>query len=294
MNWKKWTGILVFLAIIVFIGYSVWSTSQDDQLPTVRTVEVTEDDITETISVTGIIEPAETQEIVGQGPVTELNVALGDTVEESETLVTYADGTSFEANFAGTITQVNIVEGEADNAVQQGQASLVLSDLNNLRVSIQLSRADAGSVEVDQPVTLTYGDHTYEGTVSEIDPIATENQDGSSLGMGGGSNTTLGAVITFDTEADDLIAGFDIDADITVSSVENAVILPIEALNYDEDNNPFVFVVENGVAHERTIETGIQSNVEIEVVDGLESGETVILSPEEEITDGAEVEFETE
>lgn len=291
MNWKKWAGILVFLMIIGFIGYSVLNTSQVEQLPTVRTAEVTENDITDVVSVTGVIEPSETQEIVGQGPVAELNVSIGDTIEESETLITYADGTSFEASFNGTITQINVIEGEIDNTLQQGLPSLVLADLNELQVNIGLSRADADLIELDQPVTLTYGDYTYEGTVSEIDPVASEDQS-SSLGMGGSSNTTLGAVITFDTDADNLIAGFDIDADITVSSVENAIVLPIEALNYDEDNNPFVYVVENNVAHERTIETGIQSNVEIEVIDGLETGETVILSPAEDINDGTEVETE--
>lgn len=292
MNWKKWLGIVIFLVIVGFIGYNVLNTSQVEQLPTVRTAEVTENDITDVVSVTGVIHPSETQEIVGQGSVAELNVSIGDTVEEGENLITYVDGTTFEADFNGTITQVNVSEGEIDNTLQQGQPTLVLADLDELQVNIGLSRAEAGLIELDQPVTLTYGDRTYEGTVSEIDPVASEDQSSSNPGMGGSSNTTLGAVITFDTEADNLIAGFDIDADITVSSVENAVVLPIEALNYDEDNNPFVFVVENNIVHERSIETGIQSNVEIEVIDGLASGETVILSPEEDVVYGAEVETE--
>lgn len=300
MNWKKWTGLAVFLAVIAFIGWSIYSSTQDEVLPTVRTAELEEGNLTEIISTTGIIEAAETQEVAGQGLVEELNVSVGDTVEEGETLVVYMDETTgslpFQAAFNGTVTEVNIIEGEPDTNTQQGQPSLVVSDLNNLQVEVRLSRSDANLIEVDQPVTLEYGDSEYEGHVSNIDPVATSEDQGMSIpGLsGGGSGTSLGVTIVFDSETDGLIAGFDIDADIEIASVENALILPIEALNYNSNNMPYVYVLEDGIAIEREIETGIQSQADIEVTEGLEIGEVVILSPSEEIEDGTEVEVESE
>lgn len=297
MNWKKWTGVAAFLAVLIFIGYSIYSSTQEEQLPVVQTTEVTENNLTELISTTGVIEPSQTQEVAGQGAVDELNVAVGDTVEEGETLVTYADefGTSFDANFDGTVTEINVAEGEMDNNAQQGQPSLVVSDLNDLQVSIRFSRSDAGAIEVDQAVTFSYSDQEYEGTVSEIDPVATQEDNAGMSSMGGGtSGPTLGAVLSFNSEPENLIAGFEIDADITINSVENALTLPIESLHYDSENNPYVFTVENGVAHEREITTGIQSNTDIEITEGLEEGEAIITSSIEEIEDGTEVEVEAE
>lgn len=297
MNWKKWTGVAVFLAVIAFIAFSIYSSSEEDVALTVRTAEVQENDLTEVVSTTGVIEPVETQEIIGQGLVAELNVEVGDEVSEGDTLATYADemGTTFDAAFDGTVTEVNVVEGDMDSNAQAGQPSIVVANLNELQVSIDLSRSDAAQIETDMPVTLDYDNETYEGHVSSINPVATSEDAGMAIpGMGGGdaSGATIGATILFDSDTEGIIAGFDIDADIEVASAESAVVLPIEALNFDSDSNPYVYVVENDTAVLREIETGIQSQADIEVTSGLEAGETVILSPSEDIEDGTEVEAE--
>lgn len=286
MKGKKWIGIIVFLLFLGFVGFSIYNTTQEDDTVTVRTAEVEESDITEVVVTTGIIEPTQTQEIVGQGVVAELNVSVGDSVEEGDTLVSYVDGTSFTANFNGTVTEVNVTEEEADANAQQGQPSLVVSDLNNLQVDVQLSRSDAALVNVDQPVEMEYADTFYEGTVSSIDPVATSEQTQM------GSSISLGATIAFDSDTDDLIAGFEIDVDIIVDSADNSLVIPIEALNYNQDNEPYVYIATDGQVSEVMIETGIQSDARIQVTDGLSEGDQVVLSPGEELEDGAEVEID--
>lgn len=286
MRGKKWIGIVIFLLFVGFVGYSIYQSSQEDQTITVRTAEVSQDALTEVVVTTGIIEPSETQEIAGQGVVTELAVAVGDTVAEGDTLITYIDGTTFSANFDGTVTELNVTEEEPDLNAQQGQPSIVISNLNDLEVGLHLSRSDASVVEVDQDVELNYADTLYEGTVSSIDPVATSEQ--TQLG----SSTSLGATVAFESTTDGLIAGFEIDVDIIVDSVEDALVIPIEALNYDQDNTPYVFIVENNQVTQVMIETGIQSDSRIEVTDGLSEGDLVVLSPSEELEDGVDVELE--
>lgn len=286
MRGKKWIGIVIFLLFVGFVGYSIYQSSQEDQTITVRTAEVRQDALTEVVVTTGIIEPSETQEIAGQGVVTELAVAVGDTVAEGDTLITYIDGTTFSANFDGTVTELNVTEEEPDLNAQQGQPSIVISNLNDLEVGLHLSRSDASVVEVDQDVELNYADTLYEGTVSSIDPVATSEQ--TQLG----SSTSLGATVAFESTTDGLIAGFEIDVDIIVDSVEDALVIPIEALNYDQDNTPYVFIVEDNQVTQVMIETGIQSDSRIEVTDGLSEGDLVVLSPSEELEDGVDVELE--
>ncbi|WP_368645172.1 efflux RND transporter periplasmic adaptor subunit [Alkalibacterium putridalgicola] len=286
MRGKKWIGLIVFLAFVGFVGYSIYSSQQEDDIATVRTAEVMEQDITETIVTSGTIEPSETQEIIGQGLVTELNVAVGDTVEEGDTLVTYMDGTAFEADFDGTVTQVNVSEDAADTSAQQGRPSLVIANLNDLNVALQLSRSDASEVAVDQEVILTYNDDEFGGTVSEIDPVATQQQTQT------GATSQLGARVTFDSDTSDLIAGFEIDVDIIVDSQDGALVIPVEALNYNENNEPYVFIVNDGITERADIETGIQSEAIIEVVNGVSAGDQVVLSPGADIEDGIEVELE--
>ena len=286
MRGKKWIGLLLFLAFVAFVSYNIYSSQQEDEVISVRTAEVTEENITASVVTSGVIEASETQEIIGQGLVAELDVETGEAVEEGDTLVTYMDGTSFEAAFDGTVTQVNIAEDEADNNAQQGRPSLVVSNLNELHVALQLSRSDAGNVEIDQEAILTYNDMEYEGTVSEIDPIATQQQTQT------GAMAQLGAVVTFDSETSDLIAGFEIDVDIIVEAKDNALTIPVEALTYTEENDPYVFIVEEGLARRTAVETGIQSDADIEITSGLTAGDQVVLSPGEELEDGLEVELE--
>lgn len=226
---------------------------------------------------------------MGQGPVTEVNVALNDEVAEDDVLASYLEGTQFIAPFNGTVVELNIAEGDVDANAQQNQPSLVLSNLNNLEVVVELSKTEANRVTVDQKVEMTYLDTTYTGTVTQVDAVASTNAAGSSFQMGQ-SAPTLNATITFNDEnVEELIPGFDIDVDIITETTTDSLAIPIESVLYNDDGNPFVFIVEDGVAHTREIETGIQEGVTIEVTSGLELDEEVIRLPEETMEDGTEV-----
>lgn len=282
MNWKKILGIVVAVAVVAYIGYAIFFTGDEKETLTVRTGTVTEESISETLSLSGMVEPTEVQEVFGQGMVSDLPVTVNDTVEEGDSLVSF-DGVNVTANFNGTVTAVDAKEGEPDLSSQTGTPAVTVSNLDELEVTIQLTQTDAPLVKVDQPVTLTSGDQTYSGKVSHVDPVATTTSSAT------GSTQSLNAVISFDETPEELIAGFDIDVEITTNSSENALTIPIEALLYNSDNEPYIYTIENGSAQYTPVETGIQSTTKVEVLSGLSADETVILSPSEEIQDGVTV-----
>lgn len=282
MNWKKIIGIIIAVAAVALIGYTLIFANNKEEVLTVRTDTVTEETITETLSLTGLVEPSQTQEVFGQGTVSDLPVAVNDTVEEGDTLISF-DGVNIEADFAGTVTAVNASEDEPDLSAQTGTPAVVLSDLNELEVAIQLTKSDAPLVKVDQAVELSSGDNTYSGTVTHVDPVAIETTGAT------GSTQLLNAVISFDENPEGLIAGFDIDADITTNSAENALTIPIESLVYNNENEPFVYTVENDVVQNTPVEIGLQSTTKVEILSGLASGDTVVLSPSEDVKDGITV-----
>lgn len=282
MNWKKIIGIIVAVAAVALIGYTLIFANNKEEVLTVRTDTVTEETITETLSLTGLVEPSQTQEVFGQGTVSDLPVAVNDTVEEGDTLISF-DGVNIEADFAGTVTAVNASEDEPDLSAQTGTPAVVLSDLNELEVAIQLTKSDAPLVKVDQAVELSSGDNTYSGTVTHVAPVAIETTGAT------GSTQLLNAVISFDENPEGLIAGFDIDADITTNSAENALTIPIESLVYNNKNEPFVYTVENDVVQNTPVEIGLQSTTKVEILSGLASGDSVVLSPSEDVKDGITV-----
>lgn len=286
---KRTVGIIIGMIALVALIFFVWPRETQNESIEVETTQVAEQDFQDIISLVGLIEPVETEVFMGQGPVTEVNVALNDEVAEDDVLASYLEGTQFIAPFNGTVVELNIAEGDVDANAQQNQPSLVLSNLNNLEVVVELSKIEANRVTVDQKVEMTYLDTTYTGTVTQVDAVASTNATGSSFQMGQ-SAPTLNATITFNDEnVEELIPGFDIDVDIITETTTDSLTIPIESVLYNDDGNPFVFIVEDGVAHTREIETGIQEGVTIEVTSGLELNEEVIRLPEETMEDGTEV-----
>jgi len=63
----------------------------------------------------------------------------------------------------------------------------------------------------------------------------------------------------------------------------------LEALTYTANNQPLVYVVKDGKAHETKLKIGIQSDKLVEVKSGLKAGETVVLSPNFDIKNNVKV-----
>lgn len=283
MNWKKIIGWLIALAALGFIGFSVFGPKEKAKAPTVETTTVKEENIVETHSTTGTLQPNATQNGFGTGLVSEVNFAVGDKVVKDDVIVRYLDGTTITATIDGTITALNVKKDQVDLNTQTGQPSVTIDDLGNLKVAILLSKSDANLVKVDQPVTLTSGNTTYTGKVSALDPVATTTTGAT------GATTALGGTITFDTPPTGLFAGFEIDADITTNTAENALTMPIETLVYDKENKPYVYIVKNDKAKKVEIETGIQSDTKVQIIKGLEKGQKVIISPADSLKNGTAV-----
>ncbi|MBQ6483804.1 MAG: HlyD family efflux transporter periplasmic adaptor subunit [Carnobacterium sp.] len=283
MNWKKIIGWLIALAALGFIGFSVFGPKEKAKASTVETTTVKEENIVETLSTTGTLQPNATQNGFGTGLVSEVNFAVGDKVAKDDVIVRYLDGTTITATIDGTITALNVKKDQVDLNTQTGQPSVTIDDLGNLKVAILLSKSDANLVKVDQPVTLTSGNTTYTGKVSALDPVATTTTGAT------GATTALGGTITFDTPPTGLFAGFEIDADITTNTAENALTMPIETLVYDKENKPYVYIVKNDKAKKVEIETGIQSDTKVQIIKGLEKGQKVIISPADSLKNGTAV-----
>ncbi|MHB1315455.1 MAG: efflux RND transporter periplasmic adaptor subunit [Christensenellales bacterium] len=75
---------------------------------------------------------------------------------------------------------------------------------------------------------------------------------------------------------------------IEYECVDHAVLIPIESL-IKENELRFVYVMENGRANKRRIKTGISDGKNIQVLEGVLEGETVIVNPPETLTNGERV-----
>ena len=75
---------------------------------------------------------------------------------------------------------------------------------------------------------------------------------------------------------------------IAYETHRDALVIPADAL-VREDNIAAVYVVNNGSAERRIIETGIESNGKVEVLSGLDAAESVVVTGKAGLSDGSRV-----
>ena len=86
---------------------------------------------------------------------------------------------------------------------------------------------------------------------------------------------TFKCFVNVDNKEKIILPGMFVKADLVINSSENTIIIPKDII-VSRSRNRMVFVVERGVAKERFITTGLESIDKVEVLSGLESGESVV------------------
>ncbi|MDZ7777998.1 MAG: efflux RND transporter periplasmic adaptor subunit [Bacteroidales bacterium] len=87
-----------------------------------------------------------------------------------------------------------------------------------------------------------------------------------------------------------LLPGMMASIKIPVSEKENAISIPNRAILTSPENENFIFVVDsNNVAHRRVVEKGMDSNNQVEIINGLKEGEKVVVDGQGRLKDSMQV-----
>lgn len=86
---------------------------------------------------------------------------------------------------------------------------------------------------------------------------------------------TFKCFVNVDNSGKKILPGMFVKADLVINSSENTIVIPKDII-VSRNRNRTVFVVERGVARERRITTGLESIDRVEVLSGLEEGESVV------------------
>ena len=181
----------------------------------------------------------------------------------------------------GTIVDKNYNAGETTEA---NQVLCTIYDLSYLTMTLSVDELDIASIEVGQSVSIVADaveDTTYTGTVTKV----------SVAGTSSGSATTYPVTIRID-ETDGLLPGMSVDATIELASAEDVLAIPSAALNRGDTvlvtadspsaaNGPLVeSTTEDGEDYYSVeVTTGVSGDDYIEIVSGLQEGDTVAYIP---------------
>ncbi|MFA5041810.1 MAG: hypothetical protein WC464_09300, partial [Bdellovibrionales bacterium] len=176
------------------------------------------------------------------------------------------------------------------NAAQQAPTIIKLAQLELMTVKAEISEADITRVKVGQKIRFTIlgePNHFYEATLRAIEPApaSIESESSSSSASSSTSSSSSSAIYyngLFDVPNTDgkLRISMTAEVNIVLNEAKNAISIPRTALsNQFPDGSYKVRVINNaGQQEERTVHIGINDNVNVEILDGLQEGEEVVVS----------------
>jgi HlyD family secretion protein len=173
------------------------------------------------------------------------------------------------APFAGTVTEVN---GLAGDQVSPGTKGFRIDDLSTMQVDVQVSEVDINSIQVGQPVALTFDaipEKTYTGEVIDVAQAGDVIQ--------GAVDFTVTVELT---DADAMVKpGMTAAVNITVQQLEDVLLVPNRAVRL-VNSQRVVYVLRSGKMEEIQITLGASSDTNSEVVTGdLKVGDLIVLNP---------------
>jgi HlyD family secretion protein len=173
------------------------------------------------------------------------------------------------APFSGTVTDILTSAGES---VASGTEAVQLDDLSHLMIDVSVSEVDINKLEVGQEAVISFAaipSRTYKGMVTKIG-----NAGSSSSGV-----VQFGVTIQV-MDADELVKpGFSATISIIINKVQNALLIPNQAVSTNNRGGSYVLVSSDGKMTPLEIQTGLKSDSFTEVLGGgIKEGDTVLIA----------------
>ncbi|HJR59843.1 MAG TPA: efflux RND transporter periplasmic adaptor subunit, partial [Vicinamibacterales bacterium] len=177
---------------------------------------------------------------------------------------------------------------ESETVVGTGQPLLEIGNVGDLEIVSDLLSSAAVRVRPGQPVLIEQwgGDQPLNGHVRLVEPSGFTKI--SALGV---EEQRVNAIIDFDDppqKRPNIGDGYRVEVRIVVASRENVLKVPTSSL-FRHGSDWAVYVVENGRAVRRIVQTGQRNGLEAEITGGLSGGERIIVYPSDAVAEGVKV-----
>lgn len=186
------------------------------------------------------------------------------------------------ATIDGIVTGVFAKEGES---IIAGAPLFEIANLEDVYIATNLIAADADLVTIGDPVRVYNQDTGFDSNLCKVSKVFLKAEEMiSDLGI---SQKRVRVEISLAGERS-VRLGSGVDIEITIENKENTLRVSDMAI-FEMDSENYVYVVQQGKAVLRKVETGLEGEDYTEILSGLSEGETVIVSPSTDIGDGVRI-----
>ena len=188
-------------------------------------------------------------------------------------LETARRATKILAPSAGVITELNFQEGQTPGV---GGVLCTIAKLDKVILKLNVTSQDIGLFKKGASATVELNGEKIKGKVTTI-PLA--------------ANTTtrfFPVEITFNNPKKKLLPGMYVTADLEAREVKG-IVVPAEAIVYRNGLNSVWTVDADGKAKRKIVQLGVQTKHEMQIREGLEEGDIVIVEGQSKMNDGDKV-----
>ena len=170
------------------------------------------------------------------------------------------DELTIRAPFDGMVASVLVQDRDA---VAPNQAVVTVVNLSSLELEIALPEEYAGETSIGTPATIAFNGREYQGKVTAVSPEV--------------ANSQVAATVAFVEQPVGLKQNQRLTTRLVFESKKN-VLKVARGSFVDSGGGRVAYVVDGKIAARRAITLGSTSVNEVEVVDGLQAGEKIIVS----------------
>ena len=219
------------------------------------------------------------------GKIAVVNVALGShvnkgdviaKVDPSEPGMRYALS-PVEAPISGSILSI---PSKVGTTVTVNSEITMIGDIENLQISAAIPERYVSELKPGLKADISlqsYPDVVFEAFISRVSPVVDK------------ASRTKEVILHFAKKDSRINAGMFAKVKLYTSKYSGEIVVPSDAVVSDDEYS-YVFVIdENCVAEKRTVKTGKSVDAKVQILEGLQSGERVIVEGMLSVSDGIKV-----
>ena len=223
-----------------------------------------------------------------------LDAQIKQSVVEVDTAQANLGYTRITAPMDGEIISVVTQEGQTVVSAQSAPTILIMANLDTMTIKAQISEADVVRVKPGQPVYFTIlglADKRFSSTLRAVEPAPESINTDSATSTSTSSTTAVYYNGLFDVPNPGHVLKTSMTAQVFVvqGEAKHVLAIPVTALGEKAANGSYTVQVigKDGRAAPRKITTGLNNNVNVQVLTGLVEAEKVVVGDPEKLK-GAE------
>lgn len=271
---KKILLILIIIAIFIigiFLGKTIFKNQENIKQNSETTTQIVEKQVStqtieNTLTSSGEIAASSTDKLSLSTSkyFKTMCVEQDDIVSKGENILQYTNGTYLTAEYDCLISSYSVPETgskcTSSNYVE-------VQNLETMTMNLEVNETEINKIKKGQEVKIKLSaieNKEYEGTIKSV----------SGLGTYQTSGTTFSVVVEFENDGN-AKPGMYASCSITLEKAQNCIAVPINAVQTNNNQKYVVVVDENGNTQNVNIETGISNDSYVQVISGLNGGETI-------------------